>query len=290
MVEEGSKRIRTAGAIMPNASFGPTSIVNRVIRLHRGNHMQLGEPIKVFRRHMLRMLNTPAPIAAPVRLLDIGINIEDRRNPGVSNGVRANLQPGFVRLHHAVVHKRNRMHFVGKNAATIRLIAKGLKEISCRGTKRTIRKRFDCANPQVRTAEGTMDSNLHLIVNLRDERCCVDARCQLALIEQFVVDRDIGIVRIHVLDAGHPERCRMLQCALYRVTALRMRERWDGLKQQILRSIFQTACRIPLRITNNDSTRRVRGLRGDSRQLQRQRVRQRPCARHIDSPPPEYRL
>ncbi len=101
------------------------------------------------------------------------------------------------------------MHFVGKQAVVIGLIAEGLEEICSRRTERAVRVGFECANAQKGAAEGVADADFHLVINTGNERRGIDARAQLSSLQQLGVDRDVGIFRIHVLHAGDTERCSM---------------------------------------------------------------------------------
>ena len=67
--------------------------------------MELSEALKIFRRHVLGVFNAPTAIADSMLLFDLRVNIEDRRNSRVTDGMSANLQSGGVGSHHAIVHQ-----------------------------------------------------------------------------------------------------------------------------------------------------------------------------------------
>jgi len=98
-------RHRCGSRVVSDAAFSPTAVVDGVIGLHGRDHVQLRKAVEVFGRHVLGVLDAPAAIAAAVVFLDFRVNVEDRRNSGVSDGVGADLQTGGVGSHHAIVHE-----------------------------------------------------------------------------------------------------------------------------------------------------------------------------------------
>src|SRR5215472_17444378 len=77
IVQKCSEGICRLGSDRADAPLSPSPVVNGMIRLHRSNHSQIGEALKILRRHVLCVLNTPAPVAAAICFLDILKNIED---------------------------------------------------------------------------------------------------------------------------------------------------------------------------------------------------------------------
>src|SRR2546426_1997570 len=73
-IQQRAKRVSCLRAFWSDALFGPASIVNRVIWLHRGNDFIAGETCYVLRSQMLCMLDTKAPIAIAVFLLYALVN------------------------------------------------------------------------------------------------------------------------------------------------------------------------------------------------------------------------
>ncbi len=131
MIQKSAKGVGAAGAVVTDAFLGPASIVDGVIGLHRSDHVQLREAIEILGRHVLSMLDTEAAIALAVGFHDFAVEIEDDRNALVADGVSANLQAGGIGSHHAVLHQRHRVHFVGEQAVIVGLIGEGLEEIRC---------------------------------------------------------------------------------------------------------------------------------------------------------------
>ena len=66
VIQESAKRVSAAGAIVADALFGPTAIVDGVIRLDRGDHAQLREAVEILCRHVLRVLDAEAAVALAV--------------------------------------------------------------------------------------------------------------------------------------------------------------------------------------------------------------------------------
>ena len=93
------------------------------------------------------------------------VEIEDHRNALVSDGVGTNLQTRGISSHHAVPHQRNRMHFVGEQAAIVGLVGKRLKEICRARAQGTVGIGFESADAEKRTAKRMTDADFHLIVN-----------------------------------------------------------------------------------------------------------------------------
>src|SRR5581483_587265 len=102
--------------------------------------------VEILSRHMLRMLNTEAPVrlhrtavfaryllVSRMRFSNLGIQIKNDRDGLIPNGVGAKLQSGGVGLHHAIAHQRERLHLVGKQSAVTRLIAERFEKIRSAG-------------------------------------------------------------------------------------------------------------------------------------------------------------
>ena len=71
MVQESTERVGAAGAVVADALLRPAAVIDGVVGLHRSNHVQLCESVKVFCRHVLRMFDAKAAIALTVRLHDL---------------------------------------------------------------------------------------------------------------------------------------------------------------------------------------------------------------------------
>ncbi len=253
---------------MSDAALSPTSVVDGMIGLHGRDHMQLSEAVEVLGRHVLRVLNAPAAITPAMCLFDVAVNVEDRGDSSVSDSMGEDLQSSSVSLHHAIAHKRDGVHLVREQAAIAGLVRERFEEIRRGRPKRAIRVGLHRADAQVWTAKRPPDADLHLIVHLRDQGGRIDARGQLAFVEQFGVDRDIGVVRVHVLHAGHAERSRVFERALNGVASLIVAGRWNRFEQQILGCVFKRARRISLPIADDHSACGIGCLRADPRPLQ----------------------
>src|SRR6202007_2370936 len=68
MVQERAEGVGAAGAIVANAGFGPAPLVDSVIRLHGGDHAEIGEAVEIFRGHVLRVLDAEAAVRLAVLL------------------------------------------------------------------------------------------------------------------------------------------------------------------------------------------------------------------------------
>src|SRR5438876_7237144 len=108
MIKKSAERIGTAGAVMPDALFSPTAVVNRMIRLNRRDDVQSGEAVEIFRRQVLGVLDSETPVGIAMRPGNFIIQIENHRNTLVADGMSTELQTGGVGLHHAVAHERKR--------------------------------------------------------------------------------------------------------------------------------------------------------------------------------------
>ena len=154
VIKKSAEGIGAAGAVVPNAALSPAAVVDGMIRLHRRDHVQLREAVEVLGRHVLRVLDPPAAIAAAVFFFDLRVDIENRRNSRVANGVGADLQSRRICPHHAIAHQRNRMHLVREHPAIAGWFGERLEEISRRRTERAIRIGLQRANPQVRPTKA----------------------------------------------------------------------------------------------------------------------------------------
>src|SRR5713101_6236973 len=150
MIQECSKRVSAAGAIMADSPLRPAAVVNCVIRLDGGNHVKLCEALEIFSSHVLRMLDAKTAVGFAMSLRDLRINVENHRNGLIADRVRAELKAGDIGFHQAVSHQRNRMHFVGENAVVVRLVVKRLEEIGCGRAERAVSESFERANAKKR--------------------------------------------------------------------------------------------------------------------------------------------
>ena len=148
-------------------SFGPASVVDGVVGLHRGDHVQLREAIEILGRHVLRVFDAEAAVALAVGLHDFAVQVEDDRNALVADGVGAKLQSGGIGLHHAVPHQRQRMHFVGEQAVVVGLIVEGLEEVGGGRAERAVGVSLERADAKIGAAEGVPDADLDLIIDTR---------------------------------------------------------------------------------------------------------------------------
>ena len=97
---------------MSDALLGPAAVVNRMVRLHGSDHLQLRKAIKVLCRHMLSVFNAPTPIRLAMRFRDITIQVEDGRDGGVPDRMGTDFEAGSIGFRHAVSHEGDGMHLV----------------------------------------------------------------------------------------------------------------------------------------------------------------------------------
>src|SRR5207253_6234919 len=180
MIQESAKRVSAAGAIMADSSLRPTAVVDCMIRLDGGDHVQLRETVEVLGGHVLRMLDAKTAVGFAMSLRDLRINVEDHRNGLIADRVRAELKAGGIGFHQEVMHQRHRMHCVRKNAVIVRLVVKKLEKIGGDRSERAVSEGFERANAKKRPTKGVSDSDLCLIIDLGNERRGINASGQLA--------------------------------------------------------------------------------------------------------------
>jgi hypothetical protein len=117
MLEEGAEGVGAAGAVGADPVRGPATVVDRVVRLHRGDHPERREAVEVLRRHVLRVLDPQAAVGGAVRFLDLFVQVEHGRDPLVADGMHADLQAGGVGAHQPFAHRGDRVHLVRQQAA-----------------------------------------------------------------------------------------------------------------------------------------------------------------------------
>src|SRR5437763_17160402 len=88
MIQESAKRVSAAGAIMADSSLRPTAVVDCMIRLDGGDHVQLRETVEVLGGHVLRMLDAKTAVGLALSLRDLRINVEDHRKGLIADRVR----------------------------------------------------------------------------------------------------------------------------------------------------------------------------------------------------------
>src|SRR2546427_10657795 len=157
MIQESAKSVSAAGAIMADSSLRPTAVVDCMIRLDGGDHVQVRETVQVPGRHVLRMLDAKTAVGFAMSLRDLRINVEDHRNGLIADRVSAELKAGGIGFHHAVAHQGNGMHFVRENAVVVRLVIKRLEKIGGGRAERAAGEGFEGANPKNRPTKSSPD-------------------------------------------------------------------------------------------------------------------------------------
>src|SRR5262249_1201887 len=97
-VEQRTKSVGAIRAIWPDAVFGPAPVVNRMVRLHRSDHMLRAETLDLFRPQVLRMFDAEPAVAGAISLFDFGEHIEDSFVRLVTDRMNRDPQPGPVRI------------------------------------------------------------------------------------------------------------------------------------------------------------------------------------------------
>src|SRR6185295_12480929 len=107
-VEKRAERIGRAAPFGADSLLGPAAVVDRVIRLHRGDDAELREPTDVRGTEMLRVLDAEATVPGAVGARDAGEEVEDLPVGAVSDRMDHDLQPGAIRAGDALFHARER--------------------------------------------------------------------------------------------------------------------------------------------------------------------------------------
>src|SRR5262249_10215548 len=99
VIEKAAPRVTVSCAIATETFFCPTAVVDGVIRLHRGNHMELCKALEIFWRHVLRVLDAKTLVMIAVLLFDIAENIQHHGDGAITDSMNADLQSGGVGAH-----------------------------------------------------------------------------------------------------------------------------------------------------------------------------------------------
>src|SRR5207247_5001000 len=75
VIEKAAPRVTVSCAIVTEAFFRPAAVVDRVIRLHRGNDVELGKSLEIFLRRVLGVLDGKTLIMVTVVLFDVPENM-----------------------------------------------------------------------------------------------------------------------------------------------------------------------------------------------------------------------
>ena len=152
---------------MSDAAFAHRPSSMAVIWLHRSDDVKLREAIKIFLCHVLRVFDAEAAIRFAVSFHDVAIEIENDRNPLVSDSVSTQLQTCSIGPHHAILHQRERLHAVGQETTVVRLIAIRLEKIRRPRAQRAVRVGLHRTDTQVGAAKGVAKAQFDLVVHLR---------------------------------------------------------------------------------------------------------------------------
>ena len=57
-------------------------------------------------------------------------------------------------------------------------------------------------------------ADLYLVIHFGDQRRSINSSCEFPFFEQLLVNRDVGVVGIHVLHAGYSDRGSMCETTL----------------------------------------------------------------------------
>src|ERR1700730_16275354 len=120
---------------MANTSFGPASVVNRLVGLYGSDHIQLRETSKVFLRHVLRVLDAEAALHPAIGSDHVGIQIKNSRDSAIADGMGAQLQSGGVGLRHPIAHPGEWLHLLAQQTGVAGIVTVWVKEVCGAGTQ-----------------------------------------------------------------------------------------------------------------------------------------------------------
>ena len=95
-IQQGLEGICCLRTLMSDTLFRPASVIDAMVGLHRGNHMQLRKARYIFRPQMLRMLDTQPAVAGTILLLEPLVHIEDCFIRAISDSVGGDVKAGAI--------------------------------------------------------------------------------------------------------------------------------------------------------------------------------------------------
>ena len=166
-----------------------------MIRLHRGDDLLLAEAGDFAGAQMLGVLDAEAPVARPVLLGRLLVDVEDAQVRLVADGVDHDLQAELVRAFDAFEHDAFGQHLVEQQAARVRRIVVRLEEEGGGGAEAAIGKTLQPADAQPVAAERGAHAGLGQRFPRDNRAHGVNARLQFAALEHVLVKADILIRR-----------------------------------------------------------------------------------------------
>src|SRR6185503_11451339 len=119
------------GALFSNPLLRPSSIIDRMVRLHRRDHFVARETRDVLWSNVLSVFDAKAPVTCAVFLFNL---LEDRKDQiigAIADGVYENLKSRAIGTANAFKHRTLRKHLVAGNPTRLRRVFVRLVEQRC---------------------------------------------------------------------------------------------------------------------------------------------------------------
>src|SRR5260370_6071681 len=77
MIQKGTEGVGAAGAVMSDMALCKPAVVNRVVRVNRRDHVQLGEAVEILGLHMLSVLDAETRIGVALGFDYVGVQVKN---------------------------------------------------------------------------------------------------------------------------------------------------------------------------------------------------------------------
>src|SRR5436190_12789976 len=125
ILQHGVPRVRALDALTAHAILGPAHVRGLVRRLHRSNHFEFREALKVHWRNHLSVLDAVAAVAWPVSFGHCLENVQANAVGAIADGVKRQLESSLVALDG---HDAQFVWIVREDARGGRIIAIGFEQ------------------------------------------------------------------------------------------------------------------------------------------------------------------
>src|SRR6185312_9554527 len=95
-VQQRTEGVHRLDALRPDALLRPASVVDRVVRLHRGYDAESRDPVDVATAKVLGVLDSKPAVAGPVRPGHAVVDVEEQPIGPLPDGMHRYLKPGRV--------------------------------------------------------------------------------------------------------------------------------------------------------------------------------------------------
>ena len=268
-VEERAERVRGLDAHWADTALDPAAVIDRVVRLHRGDDADLPEAHDILRAQMLAVLVAEAAVAGPVRPGDAVVDVEEDGVSAIADGVHGDLEARRI----GVADPRAHVLFgVLQQTEIARRVGVRLEEIRGAGAHRAVHETLEAADAHPVVARAAGAHGLGHGAPALDRQVQRRAHGEAAGALEALETRQSAPGSGHVRRGGNPKGCRVTEPTGERRIGLLLSRVRNGPLDQAFRLVLEDAGGRAVAVAENLAARGGGGVARDPRGFQRRRV------------------